>query len=103
MYKIKIFNESITLQAPSNDSPVVSVMDGKVVYAGNSSMLGKVVVIAHAGNLHTVYAGLSKIPSTITVGRAVSKGYTIGKVSRRLIFEATKNSRQIDPLQLIQI
>jgi len=103
VYKIKIFNESITLQAPSNDSPVVSVMDGKVVYAGNSSMLGKVVVIAHAGNLHTVYAGLSKIPSTITVGRAVSKGYTIGKVSRRLIFEATKNSRQIDPLQLIQI
>ncbi|MDD5359586.1 MAG: peptidoglycan DD-metalloendopeptidase family protein [Sulfurovaceae bacterium] len=103
VYKIKIFNESITLQAPSADSPVVSVMDGKVVYAGNSSMLGKVVVIAHAGNLHTVYAGLSKIPSTITVGRAVSKGYTIGKVSRRLIFEATKNSRQIDPLQLIKI
>jgi septal ring factor EnvC (AmiA/AmiB activator) len=103
VYKIKIFNESITLQAPSNDSPVVSVMDGKVVYAGNSSMLGKVVVIAHAGDLHTVYAGLSKIPSTITVGRAISKGYTIGKVNRKLIFEATKNSRQIDPLQLIQI
>lgn len=103
IYKIKIFNESITLQAPSSDAAVVSVMDGKVVYAGNSSMLGKVVVIAHAGNLHTVYAGLSKIPSTITAGTAVSKGYTIGKVSRRLIFEATKNSRQIDPLQLIQI
>jgi len=103
VYKIKIFNESITLQAPSNDSPVVSVLDGKVVYAGNSSMLGKVVVIAHAGNIHTVYAGLSKIPSSITAGRAVSKGYTIGKVSRRLIFEATKNSRQIDPLQLIAI
>lgn len=103
IYKIKIFNESITLQAPSSDAAVVSVMDGKVVYAGNSSMLGKVVVIAHAGNLHTVYAGLSKIPSTIIAGTAVSKGYTIGKVSRRLIFEATKNSRQIDPLQLIQI
>ncbi|MBD3807210.1 MAG: peptidoglycan DD-metalloendopeptidase family protein [Epsilonproteobacteria bacterium] len=103
IYKIKIFNESITLQAPSSDAAVVSVMDGKVVYAGSSSMLGKVVVIAHAGNLHTVYAGLSKIPPTIKVGTAVSRGYTIGKVSRRLIFEATKNSRQIDPLQLIQI
>ncbi len=103
IYKIKIFNESITLQAPSSDAAVVSVMDGKVVYAGNSSMLGKVVVIAHAGNLHTVYAGLSKIPPAITVGTAVSRGYTIGKVSRRLIFEATKNSRHIDPLQLIQI
>ncbi|MBN2721185.1 MAG: peptidoglycan DD-metalloendopeptidase family protein [Campylobacterales bacterium] len=103
VYKIKIFNESVTLQAPSSDAQVVSVLDGKVVYAGNSSMLGKVVVIAHSGNMHTVYAGLSKIPPTIRVGSTVSKGYTIGKVSTRLIFEATKNSKHIDPLKLIRI
>ncbi len=103
VYKIKIFNESITLQAPSADAKVVSVLDGKVVYAGDSSMLGKVVVVSHGGNLHTVYAGLSKIPPTIGVGSTVSKGYTIGKVLKRLIFEATKNSKHIDPLKLIQI
>ncbi len=103
IYKIKIFNESITLQAPSSDAPVVSVLDGKVVYAGNSSMLGKVVVIAHVGNIHTVYAGLSKIPPTIKAGTAVSKGYTIGKVDSRLMFETTKNSRQFDPLELITL
>lgn len=103
VYKIKIFNESVTLQAPSSDAQVVSVLDGKVVYAGNSSMLGKVVVIAHSGNMHTVYAGLSKIPPTIRVGSTVSKGYTIGKVTKQLIFEATKNSKHIDPLKLIQI
>ena len=103
LYKIKIFNESITLQAPSADAKVVSVLDGKVVYAGDSSMLGKVVVVSHGGNLHTVYAGLSKIPPTISVGSTVSKGYTIGKVFKRLIFEATKNSKHIDPLKLIQI
>lgn len=103
VYKIKIFNESVTLQAPSSDAQVVSVLDGKVVYAGNSSMLGKVVVIAHSGNIHTVYAGLSKIPPTIRVGSTVSMGYTIGKVAKRLIFEATKNSKHIDPLKLIRI
>lgn len=103
VYKIKIFNESVTLQAPSSDVQVVSVLAGKVVYAGNSSMLGKVVVIAHSGNMHTVYAGLSKIPPTIKVGSTVSKGYTIGKVAKQLIFEATKNSKHIDPLKLIQI
>jgi len=103
VYKIKIFNESVTLQAPSSDAQVVSVLDGKVVYAGNSSMLGKVVVIAHSGNIHTVYAGLSKIPPTIRVGSTVSTGYTIGKVAKRLIFEATKNSKHIDPLKLIRI
>jgi len=37
------------------------------------------------------------------VGSTVSKGYTIGKVTKRLIFEATKNSKHIDPLKLIQI
>lgn len=103
VYKIKIFNDSITLLAPYPNSDVVSVLNGKVVFAGNSSMLGNVVVVAHAGNIHTVYAGLSIIPSSVTVGTNVPKGYVIGKVIRKLLFEATKNSKHIDPLKLIQV
>ncbi len=103
VYKIKIFNESITLKAPSDNCDVVSVLNGKVVFAGSSSMLGNVVVVAHAGNLHTVYAGLSIIPSSVTAGTNVPKGYVIGKVAKKLIFEATKNSKHIDPLKLIQV
>lgn len=103
VYKIKIFNESITLQAPSTNSDVVSVLNGKVVFAGASSMLGNVVVVAHAGNIHTIYAGLSSIPSSVVVGTSVPKGYVIGRVSKKLIFETTKNSQHIDPLKLIQV
>ena len=102
IYKIKIFNESITLQASSN-AKVQNILNGKVVFAGKSSMLGKVVVVSHSSKIHTVYAGLSKIAPTIHVGAKIQKGYVVGKVNEKLIFQATKDSKHIDPLKLIAI
>jgi len=103
IYKIKIFNESITLKAPSSNAKVQNVLNGKVVFAGKSSMLGKVVVVAHSGKMHTVYAGLSKIAPTIHVGAKIKRGYVVGKVARKLMFQATKNSKHINPMKLIRI
>jgi septal ring factor EnvC (AmiA/AmiB activator) len=103
IYKIKIFNESVTLQAPGSPAKVQNVLNGKVVFSGKSSMLGKVVVVAHGGKMHTVYAGLSKIAPNIRVGRKIKKGYVIGKVKRKLVFQATKNSKHINPLKLIRL
>ncbi len=103
IYKIKIFNESITLKAPSSDAKVKNVLNGKVVYSGKSSMLGNVVVVAHSAKIHTVYAGLSKIAPNIKKGRKIKKGYVIGKVEHKLIFQATKDSKHINPLRLIRI
>jgi septal ring factor EnvC (AmiA/AmiB activator) len=103
IYKIKIFNESITLKANSKNAKVQNVLNGKVVFAGKSSMLGKVVVVAHSAKMHTVYAGLSKIAPNIHVGRKIKKGYIVGKVSRKLMFQATKNSKHINPMKLIRI
>ena len=103
IYKIKIFNESITLKAPNANSKVKNVLNGKVVFAGKSSMLGKVVVVAHSGKIHTVYAGLSKIAPNIKSGRMIKKGYILGKVHSKLMFQATKNSKHINPLKLIRI
>lgn len=103
VYNIKIYNESITLQAPRQDTKVQNVLDGKIVYSGSTSMLGKVVVVAHSGKLHTVYAGLSKIAPNIRKGRKIKKGYVVGKVNSKLIFQATKNSKHINPLRLITI
>lgn len=102
IYKIKIFNESITMQRASN-TKVQNILNGKVVFAGNSSMLGKVVVVSHSDRIHTVYAGLSKIAPTIQVGTKIQKGYVVGKVNEKLIFQATKDSKHIDPMKLIQI
>lgn len=103
IYKIKIFNESVTLKAPRSNAKVYNVLNGKVVFSGSSSMLGKVVVVSHSGKMHTVYAGLSKIAPTIRVGSKIKKGYVIGKVSKKLIFEATKNSKHINPMRLIRL
>jgi septal ring factor EnvC (AmiA/AmiB activator) len=103
VYKIKIFNESITLQSPVANAKVQNILKGKVVFAGKSSMLGKVVVVAHSQKIHTVYAGLSKIAPTIRVGSKIQRGYVVGKVNEKLIFQATKDSKHINPLKLISI
>ena len=103
IYKIKIFNESITLKSPVINSKVKNILNGKVVFAGKSSMLGKVVVVSHSKKIHTVYAGLSKIAPTIHVGAKIQKGYVVGKVNEKLIFQATKDSKHINPLKLIKI
>lgn len=103
IYKIKIFNDSITLKSPNKNSKVSSVLSGKVVYSGRNSMLGNVVVVAHSGKLHTIYAGLSQIAPTIRVGKSLAKGDVIGRVASKLIFQATKNSKHINPLHLIRL
>jgi murein DD-endopeptidase MepM/ murein hydrolase activator NlpD len=103
IYQIKIFNESITLKAKYANAKVKNVLNGKVVFAGKSSMLGKVVVVSHNRRIHTVYAGLSKIAPTIYNGAKIKKGYVVGKVSTKLIFQATKNSKHINPLELIAL
>ena len=102
-FRIKIFNESITLRAPVSNAKVQNILNGKVVFAGKSSMLGNVVVVAHNDKIHTVYAGLSKIAPNIQAGRKIKKGYVIGKVTSKLMFQATKESKHINPMELIQI
>ena len=59
------------------------------------------VIIEHKDNMHTIYAQLDKIAPTIKPGRAVKKGYTIGRVDNALKFEVTLKDKHIDPLELI--
>jgi len=103
IYKMKIFNESITLKSRNENAKVRNVLNGKVVFAGRNSMLGKVIIVEHSNKLHTIYAGLSKISPLVKTGSRVKKGTIIGRVKRKLIFEATKNSKYINPLRLIRI
>ena len=104
IYKFRIFNKSITLKAPYRGAKVRSVLDGKIVFAENSGgMLGKVVIIAHSNNMHTIYAKISRLAPNIKVGRRVSKGSIIGKVNSVLMFEVTKNNKHLNPLKLIRL
>lgn len=60
VYKMKVFNESVTL-TPKGDDKVKSVLDGKVVFAKDTPILKRVVIIEHKDNMHTIYAKLDKI------------------------------------------
>ena len=104
IYKFKIFNKSITLKAPHSGSKVRSILNGKIVFAENSGgMLGKVVIVEHLHGIHTIYAKLSRLAPGIQVGKRVSKGSTIGKVDKSLMFEVTKDNKHMNPLNLIRL
>ena len=103
VYKIKLFNESISLKSKTKNAKVYATLKGKVVYAKqNAGALGNVVILKHKNNVHTIYSQLSQIPKTIKVGKWVSKGYTVGRVDETLVFQVTKDNKYLDPAKLFR-
>lgn len=103
IYKIKLFNESIVLKTNRPRAKVVSVLNGKVVYAKkNAGMLENVVIVQHQNGLHTIYSHLDEIAPTLEVGKWIKKGYVVGRVNSELTFQATKNSSHINPKDLFR-
>lgn len=103
VYKMELFNESVALKTKIPNSKVFSVFKGQVVYAKqNSGLLENVVIVKHKNNLHTIYSHLDQISPTLKAGKWIPKGYVVGRVSDTLEFQATKNSKYIDPLKLIK-
>ena len=104
IYKFKIFNKSITLKSSHKGAKVRSVLRGRVVFAEDSGgMLGRVVIIEHDNQLHTIYAKLARLAPSIHVGKELSKGAILGKVNKVLMFEVTKNNKHMNPLKLIEL
>ncbi len=103
IYKIKSHSDSLTLVSKSKDNRVYNVLNGEVVFVGRNAMLGKLIIVKHANGLHTIYADLDKFSPFIKKGSKVKKGTVIGKVKRKLIFQATKNGALINPARLIKI
>jgi len=102
IYKIKIYNESVSLQPNQRNAKVKTVLNGKVILAKKTQLLDNVVIIKHANGLHTIYAHLDQIAPTIKKGKRVKKGAVIGRVDHELTFEVTQNSYHIDPMTLIK-
>ncbi|MBE3021556.1 peptidoglycan DD-metalloendopeptidase family protein [Campylobacter sp. RM13119] len=103
IYNIKIFNESVVLRSNTPNAKVKSVLNGKVVFAKETQLLDRVVIIENENGIHTIYAHLSQIAPTIKVGTRVQKGYVIGRVIDDLTFEVTQKNYHIDPLELISL
>ena len=103
VYKMQLFNESVSLKTKLPNAKVYSIFKGQVVYAKqNSGLLQNVVIVKHQNSLHTIYSHLERIAPTLKVGKWIPKGYVVGRVNDTLEFQATKNSRYIDPLKLIK-
>lgn len=103
VYKMELFNESVALKTKIPNAKVFSVFKGQVVYAKqNSGLLENVVIVKHKNNLHTIYSHLDQISPTLKAGKWIPKGYVVGRISDTLEFQATKNSKYIDPLKLIK-
>ncbi len=102
IYKIKIYNESVTLQPNERNAKVKTVLNGKVILAKKTQLLDNVVIIKHTNGLHTIYAHLDQIAPTVKKGKRVKQGSIIGRVEDELIFEVTQDNYHIDPMTLIR-
>ncbi|CZE49222.1 murein hydrolase activator EnvC family protein [Campylobacter geochelonis] len=103
VYNIKIFNESIVLGSKSKDTQVYNILPGKVIFAKETAVLDKVIIMENGSGIHTIYAHLSQIAPTIKVGSYIKKGYAIGRIRDDLTFEVTQKNYHINPLELISL
>ena len=88
-------------------TPVMTVGDGTVGFAGRQSGYGNVVEVKHNGGRSTLYAHLSTIG--VRVGDTVTKGQVVGEVGAtgmatgpHLHFEFRVNGQFIDPALVIE-
>ena len=101
IYNIEIPNENIELKPLEPNAKVRNVLNGKVIMAKWTPHLKNVVIVKHSGNLYTIYANIDRLSPFIKKGRRIKKGYILGRVNKKLIFEVTKNNAHINPLELI--
>jgi murein DD-endopeptidase MepM/ murein hydrolase activator NlpD len=86
-------------------TPVRTVADGVVEFAGVQGGFGNVVMVKHGGSNLTVYAHLSRI--NVRHGQSVGQGQNVGAVGQtgwatgpHLHFEFRVNGAHRDPLTL---
>lgn len=101
IYNLRVFNDSVTLEAQRENTSIRSIFDGRVVYAKEVALLKKVVIIENHDGIHTIYAQLDKIAPTIKPGVTVKKGYVIGRIKDKLGFEITQRDKHLNPLDVI--
>lgn len=96
----------VDFAAPTG-TPVRTVGDGRVRFAGRQGAYGKVVFVEHSNGQTTVYAHLSRI--NVRAGQQLDKGDRIGAVGStgastgpHLHFEFRVNGRHQDPLAMLK-
>jgi lipoprotein NlpD len=95
-------HDGIDIAAPEG-SPVLAAADGVVIYVGEQSGYGTVVILRHDRGLVTVYAHNSAV--LVREGDRVARGQPVAKVGQtgrttgpHLHFEVREGTRPRDPL-----
>ena len=109
VHKVYRPHHGVDYAAPSG-TPVHSVADGTVIFAGwDRGGGGNTLKIKHAGNLETGYLHLKGFAKGIRVGTRVSQGQLIGYVGStgsstgpHLDYRIKKTGTPIDPLKMPQ-
>ncbi len=99
-------HEGVDYSAPIG-TPVPTVADGRVAFAGWKNGYGNVIRVQHPGGFETVYAHLSRIE--VRAGQSVREGEVIAKsgntgtsTGAHLHFEFHARGRLVNPLQMAQ-
>jgi septal ring factor EnvC (AmiA/AmiB activator) len=84
---------------------VTAPYDGEVVFAGPFLQYGRMVILRHSDEFHTLLSGLTRID--VAVGEFLLEGEPIGamgdsKSATRLYVELRKNNQPIDPAPWIK-
>lgn len=93
--------------AASRGTPIKSIGDGKVIFAGRKGGYGNVVIIQHGSRYETRYAHLSKFHRKTRRGRKLKQGQIIGYVGSsglatgpHLHFEFRVDGVHLNPLRV---
>ncbi len=81
-------HEGLDIAAAQGDL-VYAVQDGTVTAVYEDDYLGSVVVVSHQGDVSTLYANLTEIPSVV-VGDTVSAGDVVGQVGNTALLETAQ-------------
>jgi len=93
-------NRGIVLSAAADGAQVVAPFDGQVVFAGQFLNYGKLVILKHSDDFHTLLAGLDTIDAG--VGDFLLEGEPIGAMGNdeeghRLYVELRKDNQPVNP------
>ena len=83
---------------------VVTPLGGVIVYTGTFRNYGKMVIIRHTGDTHSLLAGMERI--TGTMGQTVIRGEPIGEMGKgedgtSLYMEFRSHNQPVDPLKAL--
>jgi murein DD-endopeptidase MepM/ murein hydrolase activator NlpD len=102
-------HNGVDFAAPTG-TPVRTIGDGVVVFAGTKSGTGNMVKIAHNSRYVTEYMHLSKIDPKVKTGARVGRGDVIGAVGQtglatgpHLHFGLFDNGKYVDPLKCSEL